>query len=87
MNRFFRSALFPLVIIAALVWLALQTLGNHGNPQTAIQTSQFIQAVHDVKLSPDRSPSQVSDVVIELEDDRRSDADGVAIVDVECAAD
>ena len=30
MNRFFRSALFPLVIIAALVWLALQTLGNHG---------------------------------------------------------
>ena len=29
MNRFFRSALFPLVIIAALVWLALQTLGGH----------------------------------------------------------
>src|SRR5215475_15829468 len=28
-NRFFRSALFPLVIIAALVWLALQTLGGH----------------------------------------------------------
>jgi cell division protease FtsH len=27
-NRFFRSALFPLVIIAALVWLALQTLGG-----------------------------------------------------------
>ena len=37
MNRFFRSALFPLVIIAALVWLALQTLGSHGStskPQT-----------------------------------------------------
>jgi cell division protease FtsH len=36
-NRFFRSALFPLVIIAALVWLALQTLGGHGakaQPQT-----------------------------------------------------
>ena len=30
MNRFFRSALFPLIIIAALVWLALQTLGAHG---------------------------------------------------------
>ena len=29
-NRFFRSALFPLIIIAALVWLALQTLGSHG---------------------------------------------------------
>jgi hypothetical protein len=30
-NRFFRSALFPLVIIAALVWLALQTLGDRGH--------------------------------------------------------
>jgi cell division protease FtsH len=39
-NRFFRSALFPLVIIAALVWLALQTLGGHGSttkPQTYSQ--------------------------------------------------
>ena len=25
-NRFFRSALFPLLVVAALVWLALQTL-------------------------------------------------------------
>jgi cell division protease FtsH len=33
-NRFFRSALFPLVIIAALVWLALQTLGGHSQPQS-----------------------------------------------------
>jgi len=33
-NRFFRSALFPLVIIAALVWLALQTLGGgHGKSE------------------------------------------------------
>src|ERR1051326_6923618 len=62
-NRFFRSALFPLVIIAALVWLALQTLGHNGKPQTAIQTSQFIQAVHDVKRPT--SPSQVSDVTID----------------------
>jgi cell division protease FtsH len=34
-NRFFRSALFPLVIIAALVWLALQTLGSHGSAAKA----------------------------------------------------
>ena len=34
MNRFFRSALFPLVIIAALVWLALQTLGGHSQKST-----------------------------------------------------
>jgi cell division protease FtsH len=39
-NRFFRSALFPLVIIAALVWLALQTLGTHGTKVTQATTSQ-----------------------------------------------
>ena len=31
MNRFFRSALFPLIVIAALVWLAIQTLSGHGH--------------------------------------------------------
>jgi len=39
-NRFFRSALFPLVIIAALVWLALQTLGGHGGKTTKVTYSQ-----------------------------------------------
>jgi cell division protease FtsH len=44
-NRFFRSALFPLIIIAALVWLALQTLGSSG-PKTEKQTlSGLIQTV------------------------------------------
>jgi cell division protease FtsH len=38
-NRFFRSALFPLIIIAALVWLALQTLGNHGTKQVKMTLS------------------------------------------------
>jgi cell division protease FtsH len=45
-NRFFRSALFPLVIIAALVWLALQTLGHGGTKTTPMTTSGFIQAVN-----------------------------------------
>ena len=40
MNRFFRSALFPLIIIAALVWLALQTLGSHGTKTTQATTSK-----------------------------------------------
>jgi cell division protease FtsH len=40
-NRFFRSALFPLIIIAALVWLALQTLGSHG-PKVAKQTTSWV---------------------------------------------
>jgi cell division protease FtsH len=44
-NRFFRSALFPLVIIAALVWLALQTLGGSKTNATALTTSEFIQKV------------------------------------------
>ncbi len=30
LNRFFRGALFPLIIVAALVWLALQALGAGG---------------------------------------------------------
>ena len=45
MNRFFRSALFPLIIIAALVWLALQTLGSHGPKVQKETTSWFYQQV------------------------------------------
>jgi cell division protease FtsH len=44
-NRFFRSALFPLVIIAALVWLALQTLGTHSSKTTPTTTSQVYQYI------------------------------------------
>jgi cell division protease FtsH len=55
-NRFFRSALFPLVIIAALVWLALQTLGGHGSPSHPETFSQLYQTA---KVSP----RQLSDVV------------------------
>jgi cell division protease FtsH len=60
-NRFFRSALFPLVIIAALVWLALQTLGAHNTSNKSETTSQFIQAVNQGKVQS--SPS--SPVVID----------------------
>jgi len=48
-NRFFRSALFPLIIIAALVWLALQTLGNHGAKQVKMTLSDLQK---QVKSSP-----------------------------------
>ena len=51
MNRFFRSALFPLVIIAALVWLALQTLGSHNTPSQATSTSQFIQKINSGQVT------------------------------------
>ena len=59
MNRFFRSALFPLVIIAALVWLALQTLGSHG-PKVSKQTTSWVYqqvrdnpgSINEVKIDP-----------------------------------
>jgi cell division protease FtsH len=44
-NRFFRSALFPLVIIAALVWLALQTLGGHSQKVDKLTLSQVQQKI------------------------------------------
>jgi cell division protease FtsH len=46
-NRFFRSALFPLIIIAALVWLALNTLGNHGPKVQRQNTSYFYSQVRN----------------------------------------
>ena len=53
MNRFFRSALFPLVIIAALVWLALQTLGGHSSAQSSKLTlSQVQQKIDTCDTSP-----------------------------------
>ena len=58
MNRFFRSALFPLIIIAALVWLALQTLGGSGQKTTAWTTSQAYQQIRD-------NPQQISAVTID----------------------
>ncbi|HVD12242.1 MAG TPA: ATP-dependent zinc metalloprotease FtsH [Gaiellaceae bacterium] len=43
MNRFFRSALFPLVVIVLLVWLASQTLIPHSKSEKKVTYSQFIQ--------------------------------------------
>ncbi len=58
MNRFFRSALFPLVIIAALVWLALQTLGGHGQKTTTHTTFAFVQQI-------ETSPGAIGSVTID----------------------
>jgi cell division protease FtsH len=45
-NRFFRSALFPLVIIAAVVWLAITTLGSHGAGPKAESTSWVLNQIN-----------------------------------------
>jgi cell division protease FtsH len=58
LNRFFRSALFPLIIIAALVWLALQTLGGSGQKATAWTTARAYAQIRD-------NPGQVSAVTID----------------------
>ncbi len=47
MNRFFRSALFPLIVIVLLVWLASQTLIPRSKSEKKTTYSQLIQAVDD----------------------------------------
>jgi cell division protease FtsH len=58
-NRFFRSALFPLIIIVVLVYLASQTLLPGRSEQQKITYSQLIQkveagAVNEVLFTPSR---------------------------------
>ena len=43
MNRFFRSALFPLFVIVLLVYLASQTLIPHSKSPAKTTYSQFLQ--------------------------------------------
>ncbi|MDX6506442.1 MAG: cell division protease FtsH, partial [Gaiellaceae bacterium] len=59
MNRFFRSALFPLVVIVLLVWLASQTLIPHSKSATKTTYSQFLTYarqgnVDNVVISPSK---------------------------------
>lgn len=62
MNRFFRSALFPLVIIAALVWLALQTLGGGNSKNEKVTYSQVYGDI--VQCRTDSHPGcQIQNVV------------------------
>ncbi len=58
MNRFFRSALFPLVIIAALVWLAITTLGHSGSASTSKSFSQLYSKAQN-------NPRQISSVTFD----------------------
>jgi cell division protease FtsH len=58
-NRFFRSALFPLVVIVLLVYLASQTLIPKRDNQAKLTYSELITAaqngdVNEVKFNPNR---------------------------------
>ena len=63
MNRFFRSALFPLVIIAALVWLALQTLGGHSSNSQKLTYSQVYNRVLQCNVDGPNSGCDIQEVV------------------------
>ena len=57
MNRFFRSALFPLIVIVLLVYLASQTLLTRKSDEKPVTLSQLIQqvdagSVNDVVFTP-----------------------------------
>jgi cell division protease FtsH len=46
-NRFVRSALFPFVIIAALVWLGIQTLSDDSGSTDKLRFSEALQLVRE----------------------------------------
>ena len=56
MNRFFRSALFPLIVIVLLVYLASQTLIHTSKPTEKQTYSQLIQLVQN-------DPGSIKEVV------------------------
>ena len=56
MNRFFRSALFPLIVIVLLVYLASQTLIPKSKAPRKVTYSDLIQKVEN-------DPQQVQEVV------------------------
>ena len=47
MNRFVRSAFFPLLVIVLLVWLASQTLIPKGGSSQKLTTSEAIAQVQE----------------------------------------
>jgi cell division protease FtsH len=66
-NRFFRSALFPLIIIAALVWLALQTLGSKGTKSEKTTYGAVVQqikaggdGIDKIEVNPSKQSMQVT---------------------------
>jgi cell division protease FtsH len=50
-NRFFRSALFPLFVIVLLVYLASQTLIPHGKSTQKVTYSEFRKDINDGQVS------------------------------------
>ena len=56
MNRFFRSAFFPLLVIVALAWLASETLRGNDTKQRDVTYSQVQDQVLDLGRCASRGP-------------------------------
>jgi cell division protease FtsH len=65
LNRFFRSALFPLIVIVLLVYLASQTLMGSSKNERKITYSQLIDRVND-------NPGSIEKIVIDPNKQRAS---------------
>ena len=65
MNRFFRSALFPLIVIVLLVYLASQTLMGGSKSETKVTYSQLIDRVQE-------NPESIEKLVIDPNKQRAS---------------
>jgi cell division protease FtsH len=65
LNRFFRSALFPLIVIVLLVYLASQTLMGGGKNERKVTYSQLQQRVED-------QPQTIEKIVIDPNKQRAS---------------
>jgi cell division protease FtsH len=67
-NRFFRSALFPLIVIVLLVWLASQTLIPRSKHEKKTTYSQLIQAVDQGEVSSALFTPSKRQITAELRD-------------------
>jgi cell division protease FtsH len=65
LNRFFRSALFPLIVIVLLVYLASQTLMGSSKNEPKVTYSQLIERVND-------NPGSIEKIVIDPNKQRAS---------------
>jgi cell division protease FtsH len=65
LNRFFRSALFPLIVIVLLVYLASQTLMNDGKSEKKVTYSQLQDRVEN-------DPSSIELIVLDPNKQRAS---------------
>ena len=79
MNRFFRSALFPLIIIVVLVYLASQTLLPGRSEQRKMTYSQLIAEVkegnvNDVVFNPTRQ--QITATLVDGDEGQGELSDG-----------